>query len=220
MDRGARCDDAEPDLKRFFGAACLLFSGTRLVLEVRKPHKWLREPGRPIQVGIGCSGGTIEADETPVQALKQEAEEEIGCAIDLWSARCTADVSPKGANIHSDLEIDGLKPAMVWEVTHSTYDVGSKVAVFLGCVAGDPQPLDLPAVVLVDPELVFQSEFESMSIAQVRRSGVEVRERITLPGDGRFQLANTLSRLRNLRSVDKELVDKFVGSDAAGWARR
>ena len=54
-----------------------------------------------------------------------------------------------------------------------------------------------------------------MSITQARQSGAEVRERIELPGDGRFQLANTLGRLRELRSVDKELADELLRPDAA-----
>ena len=73
MDGGASSYDEGSASVRFTGAACLLFSGPRLVLEVRKEHKWQRLSGKPVQIGIGCVGGTIEPGETPVQALRREA---------------------------------------------------------------------------------------------------------------------------------------------------
>lgn len=172
------------DLTQFTGAACLLFSGSRLVMEVRKPHKWQRTPGQPVEVGIGCVGGTIEEGESPVQALHREAMEEISCAVTLRSARATADVTPAGTIIQPGIEIEGFTPAMVWD--------------------GDPQPGDLPAIVLAEPEAVFAADFVTLPIGQIR-NGVEIRERVTLPDDGRFVHANTLSHIRRLRQQEPEL---------------
>jgi hypothetical protein len=126
------------------------------------------------------------------------------------SAPRTADISPAGIRVIDGLEIDGVTPAMVWEVTDPIFVVGTKVAVFLGQVSGEPQPGDLPAIVITDPGLITTPGLESMSIAEVKESGAEIRERVELPGDGRFIPVNSLSRLLRLRSVEPELFNQLL----------
>ncbi len=194
----------------FSGASSLLFAETRLVLEVRKPHKWERESGHPPVIGLGCIGGAAEPGETPLQALHREAMEEINCAVTVWSARTTLDLSPSGVRMLSRLDIDGIRPAMVWEVTDPTYDVGSKVAVFLASTSGDPQSGDLPAIILADPGFVSSMDLEGMSVGEARDCGAEVRANIELPSEGRLMPVNTFRHLLALRQSDPNLFDEWM----------
>ena len=104
---------------------------------------------------------------------------------------------------------------MLWTITDPTHVVGSYVAVFLGRVKGDPQPGDLPAIVLADPELIPKIGFESMSVSEVRDLGAEIRENIELPPDGRLVLANTLRHLMSVYETDRALFNEWVDGNSA-----
>jgi hypothetical protein len=64
------------------------------------------------------------------------------------SAPRTAEISPAGIRVIDGVEIDGVTPAMVWEVMDPIFLVGTKVAVFLGQV--------LARLRSVEPELFTQ----------------------------------------------------------------
>lgn len=194
----------------FTGASCLLFAGPQMVLEVRKPSKWEMNSGKPPIIGLGCIGGSIEAGETPLEALHREASEEINCSITIRPARLTADITPSKVTILSDFALDGIRPAMVWEVTNQTYIPGSKVAVFLAQVEGDPQPGDLPAIVLTDPQLILEIGNQCLTIDEARSCGAELRANIDLPANGQLRLANTLKRLYQLRETNGDLFQEFI----------
>ncbi len=194
----------------FTGAGSILLSGRRLVLEVRKKHRWEYAPGQPPRIGLGSIGGSLEPGETPLQALHREALEEIGCPIEVWSAQRTAYVTPEEVRILSDFDLDGVRPAMVWEVTDPTFVVGSHVAVFLARVEDDPQPRDLPGIVLAEPELIPRIGFDSISIAEVKALGAEVRANTELPAEGRLILANTLHRFMVVYQSDPGLFDELM----------
>ena len=51
----------------FTGASSILFWDGWLVLELRKPHKWMSQPDGTTLVGVGGIGGTIEEGESPLQ---------------------------------------------------------------------------------------------------------------------------------------------------------
>lgn len=204
-----------PETTSFTGAACLLFSERRLVLEVRKPAKWERVPGQPPRIGFGCIGGTIKEGETPLQALRREASEEIGCSIEVWSSPRTVCVSLEGVESVPGLEVDGHQLAMLWTITDPNFVVGSYVAVFLGRAKGDPQPGDLPAIVFANPELIPKIGFGSVSVSEVRDFGAEIRQNIELPPDGRLILANTLRHLMSVYQVDRLLFNEWMDGDSA-----
>ena len=194
----------------YSGAACLLWHGDRMVFEIQKPAKWAREAGRPPGLGLGCVGGTVEAGETPLQTMQREAVEEIGCPLDLRSARTTADIVDDAVDLRADVKIDGLVPAALWTVTHPSYDPGTRVAVFLGACRGEPQPDDLPAIALGEPRTVFDLLAREASVARAREAGVEFRQKIELPPEGRLVLANTLKRLAFMGTVYPDLYDEFL----------
>ena len=109
-------------------------------------------------------------------------------------------------------EIDELQPAMVWEVTDPTFVVGSLVSVFLGRADANPQPGDLPAIVLAEPDLIPKIGFDSMSVREATGLGAEIRGNIELPPDGQLVLANTLEHLMTLYNSDQQLFDDFVAT--------
>lgn len=182
------------------------------MLEVRKTHKWEQRDGTTV-IGIGGIGGTMEAGESPLQALQREAVEEIGCEIVPQPSRRTALESPVGIQIATDVRIDGLSPAMIWVVTDPTYKVGAKVAVFLGQAVADPQPGDLPALLLAEPAWIRQLSEEPVSIRETLDAGVEVRSKVELPEDAAFQPANTLRRLLVLRDQYRDVFEEFMRTD-------
>jgi hypothetical protein len=194
----------------YSGAACLLWSGARLVFEIQKPTKWVCQEGHPPDIGLGCIGGTMETGETPLETLQREAVEEIGCSIDIVSARLCADMTDDTVALRTDVAIDGHVPAMLWTVTHPAYDPGTKVAVFLGHCLGQPQPDDLPAIALAGPELITALDTTAISVATAKENGVEFREKILLPTAGRLVLANTLQRLAGLRAAHRALFSEIL----------
>lgn len=205
------------DIARFSGAACLLRHDERMVFEVRKPHRWERSADGQVEIGIGCVGGSIEPGESPVEALRREAEEEVGCAIDVTPARETVCVSRTDVEVRTDLEIEGVVPAMVWDVQDPTFEVGTLVAVFHATAQSDPQPVDLPAIVLDGPQLVTRIGLDGLPVADTLDTGAEIRENVPIPRDATFLLANTLRRLQQVQRFDRALYDRLAhpeGRDA------
>lgn len=199
-----------PDPGSFTGAGTLLFDRNRLVIEVRKPHKWERPPGKPLEIGIGSVGGSIEPGETILEAFHREANEEIGCPVEAVSSSITLLVTPDGVRELPDYAIEDIRPAIVWEVGDPTFVVGSYVAVFRSRVLGDPQPGDLPAILLSHPELLPRIDTESMTVAQAVKAGAEVRSRIDIPSDGTLILCNTLRHLMTIRDANQTAYETLV----------
>ncbi|MBT3346278.1 MAG: NUDIX hydrolase [Gemmatimonadetes bacterium] len=198
------------DLGVFTGASCLLFWEGRIVLEVRKTHKWEQRPDGVHVIGIGGIGGTMEEGESPLETLQREAVEEIGCPVELWSASSTIVESPAEVRVVTGLDVDGLCPAMVWEVTDPTYQVGAKVVVYLAQATRDPQPGDLPAILLADPAWITTMSSEFVSTREAVNAGVEVRSRVDMPENGLFQPVNTLRRLLAVRASHCEVFKQLM----------
>jgi 8-oxo-dGTP pyrophosphatase MutT (NUDIX family) len=199
-----------PNPITYTGAGALLFSEDRLVIEVRKAHKWERKPGRPPVIGIGSVGGSIETGESPIEALHRETREEVNCDIDVFSSPQTVCVSPRGVSVDNSIVIDGIQPAMIWVVGDPTFVVGSYVAVFRAQASGDPSPGDLPAIILTSPDLLTEIGFGSITVEETLNFGAEIRAQIDIPSDGRLVLANTMRHLMTIRETDASLYHELV----------
>lgn len=196
----------------FSGAAALIWHNGRMVFEVRKEKGWERSPGKPAVIGIGAVGGTIEDGETPIQGLQREAVEEIGGSLNLYPASDTVYVGKDAIDRIDDFVLDGLRPALVWEVVDPIYELGKHVAVYHATTTSDPQPGDLPAVILSDPDLITRIGFDTLSISAAVDSSGEVRSctDFNVPSDGHFLLCNTLRRMMQVHEHDPDVYESLV----------
>jgi hypothetical protein len=148
-------------------------------------------------IGASC----LEAGETAVEALQREAVEEIGCSIRLRSADRTLRIGPRGASVVDEVWLDGYRPAIIWEGEGPDMRPGMQVAVFHGDAEGDPQPGDLPAIVIADPATIIDIGDHPTTVADLATSGAQLRTRIDLPPRGRLKLVGTLDILRRLHGT-------------------
>lgn len=195
---------------RFAGVSSLLFHQQRLILEVRKRHKWhVDDDGRTI-IGVGGIGGTMEAGETPLQGLRRETHEEVGCDIGLRSAQRTLVSTGDGTTIEQGIVVDGLCPAMVWQIIDPPYDVGAFVAVFLARAEQQPQPGDLPAILMADLEWAQTVHAGDIDLRDAVSHGVDVHAQTPLPDDAILQPVNTWRRVLEVRSEFPDLFAEWL----------
>ncbi len=95
---------------------------------------------------------------------------------------------------------------MIWEASGEGFIPGLKVAVFLGDVDGNPQPGDLPAIVLGDPQLVLEVGSGEVTLADLDKHGAEIRARQHLPLNGQLELHGTLRFLYDLHGTPNSLL--------------
>jgi 8-oxo-dGTP pyrophosphatase MutT (NUDIX family) len=196
----------------FTGAHCLPMTDSKMVIEIRKREKWEMHSDKPPTISLGCIGGAIESYETPIQTIHREAFEEINCQISLYSSHLTADISPSGISIHTDCFIEDIRPIMVWEVEGNGHLHGSKGAVFVSTIVGDPQPRDLPAIILIDPQLVLTIAAHPLTLHELKSRGAEVRANIDIPSNSRLRLGSALRALCQIAKFDHGLFNTLLST--------
>jgi len=196
--------------ERIIGASCLLMGDSGLILEVQKPHKWRREDDGELVIGLGCIGGSLEKRESPVAALQREAREEIGCGLLLRSASSSIEVSSCGKVKRRDWPVSDLRPALIWEGSEPGYITNAKVAVYLGTPDGIAEPRDLPAIMIMDIDLMLRIGFERLSVEAAITSGAEVRQRERFPQDAFLELVGTPKVFCCLYSTHRYITDSMI----------
>ena len=62
------------------GASTIIKHKNKYIFEIQKSYKWSSSSESNIlEIGIGCIGGTIENEETPIEALRREVKDRINC---------------------------------------------------------------------------------------------------------------------------------------------
>lgn len=184
------------EAERFIGASCVLKCDGGLILEVQKKHKWRRDSGGQIYIGIGCIGGGIEAGESVLEALQREAMEEIGCRIHLRSAKSTLAITPDFQVHNCEWILDGPKPALIWEYIAPGHVPGFKVASFVGKPQRRPEPHDLPAIFVMGLSQLLRIGSETVTIGEIINDGSTLIQREEIPLNARLELAGTPRFLR------------------------
>lgn len=194
--------------ERITGVSCVLVSASRLVLEVQKPGKWHRDDDGRLIIGLGCIGGSLEEGEAVLTALQREAQEEIGCRLQLRSASSTTEVSPEGRAHRRHWSSEAPRPILIWSMPSSAPD--TKVAVYLGRPEGSPKPCDLPAIVSMSADLMLRIGSERLSVEAVTSGGAILQQREPIPPDALLELVGTPLILHRLRSTYRGLAERVL----------
>ena len=168
---------------------------------------------------MGCIGGTVEEGETIDGALHREVFEEIGCKIAFDRSTSPFSIEPTG--IVSTLSRQSVPEGVqfVWEGNDPGFIVGGKVAVYVGTTIGRAEPIDLPAIVKLEPCLFYDLGKRSLTIQDVEQRGgiLQERQRIPrIPRSAHLMPVGTATKLLELRRLHPELIQRILGnSDGA-----
>lgn len=169
---------------------------SRLLLEVQKPHKWTERKGKT-HIGCGFIGGAIERGESVLEALQREAEEEIGCGLEIAEATGTTRICADQTTVRTSLFDSAL---FEWEARAAGYDFDGRVAVLNATPLADPVPVDLPALIAVDLDLFSRIATQSLTVMTAQAQGATLLERTPIPPDGLLYLANSARMFHALSS--------------------
>lgn len=189
------------------GVAAIIKSGPFLVLEIQKPHKWVHTP-LALRVGAGCIGGAMENGESPIDALQRESVEEIGINIEVLSAGATLLWTRSGTLQQIDWPYGAPRPALLWEVDPE-FGKG-RVAVYLGTAIGEPKPGDLPALLLLRPELVHDLLGDEWSLQRILDAGGTIRAGQPVPLQALIQPRGTVAVLREMAIDHSDEVGRIL----------
>ncbi len=188
---------SNPD-STLIGTSCLVWWENVLVLELQKPGKWHLDADGQVHLGLGCIGGSLEKGESALEALQREALEEMGCGIALLDAPQSWAVTPDCKVLERTWNAPGTRPVMVWEACLPGLLPGRKVAVFRGRPLAEPLPGDLPALLLLAPEVLLAIGGAPMRLRDALSLGAVLRARAELPQAGWLELTGTPAVLRLL----------------------
>ncbi|HBL48924.1 MAG TPA: hypothetical protein DDZ65_01580 [Firmicutes bacterium] len=198
------------------GSSVILRYGDRFVFELQKSYKWnMDETGR-VWIGLGCIGGSIETGEGPLQALRREAREEIGVEIDILPA-------PGMLIVNTDNSVeDAANPeqykgvAIQWYGDRPDY-ADSIILSYLGTARTKPVPEDLPGIILAQPRDLLRTLRESLTLAELRQSGIELISRVSLPDHAKLAPRGTAKRLFYLMEHAPHKLAAVIPDDWAGF---
>lgn len=195
---------------KILGASVVLKCQDRFVFEIQKPSKWVRHENGTFSMGMSCIGGGIEGNETPLEALKREVMEEIGCGVNLKSGHFPFSVTPDmGVVTGEDLDLpEGCH--FIWEGNEPGFIPGGKVVVYAGHLVGDIRPDDLAAVVLTDPSLFFEIGQERLTVEEVINRGGQLIEKEPISQNNDLFLTGTAELLFKLASINPQIVAKLL----------
>jgi len=165
------------------GVAALLRASDQWIFELQKRSKWTQTAAGEVQIGLGCIGGSVEAGESLLAALRREAWEEIGCQIEVNE--------PSSASpflVHPDFSIAELsagdKEAPVvffWQANKPGYVQEARVAVFSGTVRGAIQVGDLPGILCLEMRTLLQLNHRRLTVGEIMQGGARLMEKEEIP---------------------------------------
>ena len=184
-----------------FGASIVLRYKDYFVFEIQKKHKWIVDDSNNINIGIGCIGGRIEGDETPLEALYREAREEISTSITIDYVDNPFVVSP-------DFQIEGIdgsKDEKIFFYWHGYK--GIRICTYYGETLEPPRPNDLAGVLLVKFETLMKAFKTNSTVAEVVSMGGKVIEKDTIPREAYIFPVGTVEVLCKLYENGEEVMN-------------
>lgn len=178
--------DPQADL----GTGLLATRGFGFCFTLKQPHRWGKtEEGFPT-LPFGGIGGKLEQNELPATSLHREAIEEVGSDVEIaehGNEIILMDFdSIQKISLATDLPNEPL-PIIIFRSPRA--ETGRKpftnVLIYAGkFTSSEIKPIDDPALIELDAELLLRLAEKPMSVKEFRQAGGKITSRIELPNDG------------------------------------
>ena len=195
------------------GSAVLLRYRNQLLFELQKKSKWQRSPEGTLHIGLGCIGGHVEADESPIETLHRETLEEIGCQLRLDTPSSPLFLVRAGRAVESPPPSPSDDRVLFyWQAEKPGYIPNARVAVYAGTTPDEARPDDLAGVLCMDAETLLQFGSIGLTVAEVLERGGTLIEREIIPRDAVLQPIGTVEILLDLRSLDPQRLARCLAA--------
>lgn len=190
----------------YVGSSAIITHKNRLLFEIQKPEKWKKENGT-LKIGLACIGGHVEPNETIHQTLQREAQEEIGCNINLQQPQSqftyyNGTITPTTSN---DLPQNVW---FTWENLEPGFTPGLRVAVFLGHLTQHPKPNDLPGILSLDFKTFLNIKHNTLQ--QTINTGATLIENHNIPRNAYLSHAGTSKILADIYHQASNLLHPLI----------
>ncbi len=178
--------DPQSDL----GTGLLATRGFGFCFTLKQPHRWGKtEEGFAI-LPFGGIGGKLEQNELPAASLHREAIEEVGSDVKIIEhdneVILMDSESIKKIYLATDLPNEPL-PIIIFrspkaEVERKQF---TNVLIYAGrFIANEIKPIDDPALIELEAELLLQLAKKPMSVKEFQQAGGKITSNIDLPNNG------------------------------------
>jgi len=179
--------DPEADL----GTGLLATRGFGFCFTLKQLHRWDKTEDGISILPFGGIGGKLEQNELPGASLHREAIEEVGSDVDIAEHRGNETIlmdseSIEKISLATDLQNEPL-PIIIFRSPRA--EIGRKpftnVLIYAGrFTSGEIRPIDDPALIELEAELLLQLAEKPMSVKEFQKAGGKITSRIDLPDDG------------------------------------
>ncbi len=179
-------NDSQADV----GTGLLATRGLGFCFTLKQPHRWGKtDEGLP-SLPFGGIGGKLEKDELPAASLHREATEEVGSDVEIANPGEEI-ILMDNENIQKIRISTGLQneplPIIIFRSPRG--EAGRKpftnVLIYAGkFTSSEIRPIDDPALIELDAELLLQLAERPMSVIDFQKAGGRITSRIDLPNDG------------------------------------
>ena len=191
------------------GASAIVLYKNQYIFEIQKSKKWDVDSSGVTRIGIGCIGGTIEINETPLETLQREALEEIGSPINIIKYK-------QPFSLTSDLDICDILPGkekiglfFYWFGTKDPYRE-CRICVYLGKVNKTPVPDDLGGLLIADIPLLINCLDHDFSFNQCIDRGMELIAKEKIPLQAKMKAVGTVRALDVLYHHYRERIGNLL----------
>lgn len=195
--------DPEADL----GTGLLATRGFGFCFTLKQPHRWGETgEGFPL-LPFGGIGGKLEKGELPAASLHREVIEEVGLDVEIAEhgdeTILVDSDSIQKIFLTTDLPNEPL-PIIIFRSPRA--EAGRKpftnVLIYAGkFTSNEIKPIDDPALIELDAELLLRLAEEPMSVKGLQQAGGKITSRIELPDDGMLKpIGTAIAAVRCLKA--------------------